>query len=196
ALDDDALLVIQRAWHEHVGDQPQIAAPPTAQAGHAVPLEHDHGAGLQPGLDLDLLVTVERLDRSRDSQGGLREAEVELADEVEPVAHEALVGAYVHVEIACRRAQLAGVPVARDAHGLAVVDARGNVDPERAPHRAPAAAAAIGTGPLRDLPAPGALAARRRAHELPERRAYDLPDGARALTLLAGEHVRAGCGAI
>ena len=46
---------------------------------------------------------------------GLREAEVELADEIEPVAHEALVGPHVHahVEIAGRRAQLAGVPVAR-----------------------------------------------------------------------------------
>ena len=88
--------------------------------------------------------------------------QVELADEVEPVAHEALVGAYVHahVEIAGRRAQLAGVPVAGDAHGLAVVDARGDVDAERAPLRAPAAAAAVGAGPLRDLPAPGAACGR------------------------------------
>ena len=62
--------------------------------------------------------------------------------------------------------------------------------------RAPAAAAAVGAGPLRDLPAPGALAARPRAHELPERRAHDLPDAARAAAFLAGQHVRPGRGAI
>ena len=125
-------------------------------------LEHDHGAGLQPRLDLDLLVAVERLDRARDPEHGLREAEVELADEIEPVAHEALVGAHVHahVEIAGRRAELARVPVAREPHGLAVVDACRDVDAELAPLRAPAAAAAVGAGPLGDLSAPAALAAR------------------------------------
>ena len=153
-----ALLVVERARHQHVRDQPQIAARAAAQARHAVALEHEHGAGLQARLDLDLLLAVERLDRARGAEHGLRERQVELADEIEPVAHEALVGPHVHahVEVAGGRAELAGVAVARDAHGLAVVDARRDVDAELAPLRPPAAAAAVGAGLLRDPPAPAA----------------------------------------
>ena len=153
-----ALLVVERARHEHVGDQPQIAARAAAQARHAVALEHEHGAGLQTRLDLDLLLAVERLDRARGAEHGLREAQVELADEIEPVAHEALVRAHVHahVEVAGRRAELARVAMPREPHGLAVVDARRDVDAELAPLRAPPAAAAVGAGHLGNAPAPAA----------------------------------------
>ena len=132
------------------------------------------------------------------AEHGLREAEVEVADEIEPVAHEALVRAHVHahVEIARRRAELARVPVAGQAHGLAVVDARRDVDAELAPLRAAAAAAAVGAGALGDAPAPAAVAAGHRAHELAERRAHDLAHLAGALALAAGQHLGALGGAV
>src|SRR4029077_21089090 len=132
----------------------------------------------QACLDLDLLLSVERVDRPRRPERVLGEAQVELADEIEPVANEALIRADVRarVEVAGRRAELAGMPVPGDPHRLAVVDARRDVHAQAAPHRTPAAAAAIGARPLRDLPPPCAFAARGRAHELPERRAHALPE--------------------
>ena len=55
--------------------------------------------GWSPGLDLDLLLAVERLDRPGRPEHGFREPEVELADEIEAVAHEALVGPHVHAHV-------------------------------------------------------------------------------------------------
>ena len=106
-----------------------------------------------------------------------------MPDEIEAVANEALVRPHVnaHVEIAGRRAELARMTVPGQPDGLAVVDAGGNVHAELAPLRAPPAAAAVGAGTVRDLTAPAAVAARHRAHELPERRAHDLPHLTRAL---------------
>ena len=142
-----------------------------AQPRHPVALEHDHRAGLEACLDLHLLLAVERLDRAAGPEHGLREPQIEMADEVEALALEALVrfDVHAHVEIAGRGAELARVTEAGQAQGLAVVDAGRDVDADLAALRATAAAAAVGAGLLGDPPAPSALAARHRAHELAER---------------------------
>ena len=156
-------------------------------------LEHDHGTRLQARLDLDLLLAVERLDRPRGAEHGLREPQIELADEVEPVAHEARVGSHVdaQVEIAGRGAQLAGVarPVRRTAWPSSMpIGTR----PRTYALRPASAAAAVGTGRSGIAAATGAAATGRGAHDLPQRRAHDLADLARALAFGARQDLGAG----
>jgi hypothetical protein len=78
-----------------------------------------------------------------------------------------------------------------DAHRLAVVDPRRDVDTDRAAPRAPSAAATVGAGHLGNRAAADAAPARRRAHELPERRAHDLADHAGPVAFAAGQHLGA-----
>ena len=168
---------------------------PPRRRGMPWPLSTITVPGCRPGLDLDLLLAVERLDRAGRAEHGLREPQVEVADEIEAVALEALVRA------ARARARRDRRP-ARRARRRARARSGARAWPSSMP-------AGMSTPSLRRCgrrPRPrqsghgfsgmraaaAALAARHRAHELAERRAHDLPHLAGAVALAAGVHRGAG----
>jgi hypothetical protein len=172
--------------------------PGTPQARHAVPAHHDHLARLRAGRDADLDVAVERRGVEARAERGVRGRDVEHGDEVVAVAQEALVGgdADEDVEVAGRARPARRVPAAAQADALAVGDALGDVDAQRAaPHlAAPPVAVLARLG--RDLALAAADVARRLAHDLAERRARHLLQDADAAAALAGDDRGPGLGAV
>ena len=134
-LDDLALLARQLARDDDVDDRAEVAAAagPTEDR-HALPAQRDGLARLRPGVETDLVRAVERRDADARAERGDGRGHVDHGDEVVAVADEALVLGDVdeHVEVAGRRAGLAGVAVAAQADALAVGDAGRDVDAQRA----------------------------------------------------------------
>ena len=141
------LLVAERLGHvDHHADQ-QVAPAPALDAGHAQAPQPEHAPGLGAVGHDDLdSASVERLERDGDAEGGLARAHVQVVAEVVAVAGEARVGGdpEVDVEVAGGPAAGSGRAVAGQAEGVAVGDARGDVDRVGALDRPPALAPAVG----------------------------------------------------
>src|SRR2546430_6065296 len=65
-----ALLVVEVARHEHVDEDPLVAAPASLQHRHAAAVQDDDFARLRPRRQLELLLPVERRDREGCAQRG------------------------------------------------------------------------------------------------------------------------------
>ena len=102
--------------------------------------------------------------------------QVDLREDVVPLADEARVGlhAHEHVDVAGASAERARVALAGDADALAVVDAGRDVDLELAPLERPARAVALCARMLDDLRRAPGTSGTPRADELAEHAARDL----------------------
>ena len=95
----------------------QVPAALAAQAPHAQAVEDDLVAGLAAGLDGDVLLAVEGLQREDGTQGGRGHGHAQLGVEVVAVALEELVRLLVdlQVEVAVGAAGRAGLAAPRHA---------------------------------------------------------------------------------
>src|SRR5262249_19391906 len=168
------------------------------QHGHAATAEHLHGARLHARVERELDVAVERRHGHRRAERCLHDRQVDLREDVVPLAHEPLVRTHAHedVQIAGPAAERARVPCAGEADALAVVDPRGDLDVER-PLVERAAGAAAGLARVLDDPAgAAALRARHGAHELAEDAARDLLEPPGTAAAPTGRDARAGLDAV
>src|SRR4029453_11288521 len=102
--------------------------PPAAEAvkhGHASATQDTDGPGLRPGLELDLLLALERGDRRAGSQRGVGHRQVDRRVDVVALAPEPVVRPDVdeHVDVARLTPDRAGVSLAGEPDALPVVDA-------------------------------------------------------------------------
>src|SRR3954447_8038250 len=165
-----ALLVVEVVRHEDVDKDPLVAAAVALQDRHAAPAQDDDLARLRPRRQLELLLPVERRDRERGAERGLRERQVDGRVDVVAFAHESLVGTDLHldIDVAGPPADEPGVPRAGQADLLAVVDPRRDLDRQRPLLDDAAGAATLGARPLDPAAGAGARRAGLGADELAE----------------------------
>src|SRR5438067_10984342 len=110
-----------------------VAPAEPLQHRHPAPTKHAHLTGLHAGLELELDVTVEGLNRHGRAQRGLDDRQIDLREDVVALAHEALVrtDANEDVEVARASAERARMALAGETDALAVVDPLRNLDLDR-----------------------------------------------------------------
>src|SRR5262249_46909128 len=136
--------------------------------GDALAAERVEVARLGAALDLERVLAVDRGHRHLGPERGLREGDRELEEDVRLLAREELVRADADhaVQVARRRAGLAGLALAGDAQAHALVDAGRDLDLDLALLADRALAAALGARVAHDLA--GAAAARAAGLDLEE----------------------------
>src|SRR5262245_62079795 len=107
-----------------VDDHPLVAAAAAVEDREALAAQHDLLAGLGPRANLDALLLRDRRHRDLGAQHGVGHRDREPAHHVEAVALEPRVRRHpdLDVQVARRRAAVAGVPAAGQADALAVRD--------------------------------------------------------------------------
>ena len=107
-----------------------VAAAPAADVGHAAALEPEHVAALRPPGDVQPVGAVEGRHLDLGAEGGLREADRHLAEQVVAVALEerVLADQDLDAEVAPRGAGVARLALAAELEPHAALDARGDVD--------------------------------------------------------------------
>src|SRR5262245_20782031 len=163
-----------------------LRAPPEVR--HAAATEADLRAGLGPGLDLEVLVAVDRRHRDRRPEGRLGDRDVGHVVELGPVASELRVGRDVDRDIERARgtAPSADLALVREADLVALVDAGRDRHPERPLALRAALALAGRAGFLDDLALALADRARADVQHLAEHRPAGRPDLAAAAAVVAG----------
>src|SRR4051794_11403228 len=167
------LLVIEVAGRLDV--EVDIEITPTDAAGqvrHAVRTQREHRAGLRPGLDLERLGAVERLDVDGGAERGGRHRQRHVAVQVVAVAGEdrVLPLADLDIEVARRATTRAYLALAGQPQPHAVVDAGRNLDRDGAACAHPPLARTVGAW-VPDLRADAAaLRAGARSDQLTEER--------------------------
>ena len=112
----------------------EVAAPSPLERRHALAAQHVHLARLRAGRDLDLDLAGRAGNRQRGAERRLRHRQVDGGVEVVAVALDAGLrdDADLDEEVARRACELSGMALAANADALAVGDAGGNVDVDRA----------------------------------------------------------------
>ncbi len=166
----------------------QVAAAAAAQVRHAAGVERERGAGLGAGLDGDLLLAVERLQRHGGAEHRRRHRDLQVAVQVVAVTLELRVFPLVDldVEVAGRAAGRADLALAVQPDPHAVLDPGRHLDRQRAPAAHPALAAALPARARDDRAVAAAAGAGARGDHLAEERPGHLLDLAGAPALLAG----------
>ena len=137
-----------------------------------------------PACELELLLAVERRDRDRRAERGLRDRDADGRVDVVALPDEPLVGPDPHldVRVAGVLADDAGMAFAAETDPLAVVDSGRDLDRERSLLDHAAGASTLAARRLDPLAGAGAVGARLRADELAEDTSRHLlePPGAAA----------------
>src|SRR5262249_49162601 len=145
-------------------------------------------------FELELRLAVERGHRDGRAERGVGHGQVDAAEDVVALAHEARVGPDVDadVDVARAPAEHARMPFPGDPDLLAVVDARGHLDLEAALLDRPPGALAVEARMLDDASRSAARRAGLRADELAERRAGHLLQAPATSAGRAADRLRAG----
>src|SRR5215218_8377986 len=186
------LLARELLGHGHLEADQQVAGALAARAGHAPAPDPEDAAVLGAGWNLDRHRTVESRDLEFGPQGSLGEGHGHGDGEVLAAAPEQRVRGDPHLDdqVAGGRPGLAGLALAAEPDGGAVVDSRGDPDPQLAGADLAAGAVAGRAGVVDHRAA--ALAGRARAGE-PEQ-ALVAGDRAPAVAGRAGPRQGAGLG--
>src|SRR5580658_125387 len=196
-LEQLALAFAELGRHDDVDGDELVALGAAAHAGHPAPAQPIDRAGLRSGRHLQRQFAVERGDVHLAAERRLRERDRHVDQHVQPIAPEEMMAgdAQVDVEVAVGTAAHAGLAAAGDADARTVVDARRDADLQRLLLLDAAAAAAIRTRRLHDLPVAAALGAGRLRDELSERRLAHLALNPAPAAAVARNDQRAGLGA-
>ena len=172
----------------------QVPTALAAQAPHTQAVEHDLVAGLAAGLDGDVLLAVEGLQREDGAQGGRGHGHAQLGVEVVAVALEELVRLLVdlQVEVAVGAAGRAGLAAPRHADAGPGGHPGGDGDLQVLAHAGAALAGAVLAGGDDDGAVALAARAGRGGHHLSQQGAGHALDVADAVALGAGDRLGAG----
>ena len=171
----------------------QVPAALAAQAPHAQAVEDDLVAGLAAGLDGDVLLAVEGLQREDGAQGGRGHGHAQLGVEVVAVAFEELVRLLVdlQVEVAVGSAGRAGLAAPRHADTGPGGHPGGDGDLQVLAHPGAALAGAVLAGGDDDGAVALAARAGRGGHHLSQQGAGHALDVADPVALGAGDRLGA-----
>src|SRR5439155_19003633 len=124
-LEQSPLLVCEPPRHDDVDEHAVIAAAEALQHRHPASREDAEFARLRARRKLELDRAGERVGLKRRAERGLGNRQVDRGEYVVALAHEAGVRLHAHtnVDVACTAARVPGVPFARDADLLSVVNA-------------------------------------------------------------------------
>src|SRR5436190_8297530 len=96
-LAEEVPLALREAGgNDDVHEDVEIALRSAAEVRHAPPAQANLGSWLGPGLDLDVLVALDRGDRDRRAEGGLDDRDVRLVEELGALAAEHRMRRDVH----------------------------------------------------------------------------------------------------
>src|SRR5690606_7092538 len=159
-------------------DELVASARAAAEFGDAAAAHPQHAAALDAGVDLEARAALQRGHLHLRTEGGIREGEVEVVVDVEPVAGEVLVRLLLDLdaEVAGRAAALAGVAAAADLEVVALGHARRDLHRDRLLALDAALARAVRARRRDDAALAVARRARLDVDELAEERVGDLPD--------------------
>src|SRR5512133_1027189 len=109
-----------------------VSATEALEHGHAAAAEDANGTGLCPGLEVQLLLTLERDDRRPRTERGLCHRQIYRRVDVVALAHEPFVrpNPHEHVDVARLPSERARMALAREPDALPVVDAWRNLHVE------------------------------------------------------------------
>ena len=112
--------------HDDVDEHAVVAPAEALEHGHAAAAENANGAWLRPGLEVELLLALQRRDRRSRAERGLGHRQVDRRVDIVALTHEPLVWADPdeHVDVARLPAERARMALAREPDSLSVVDAR------------------------------------------------------------------------
>src|SRR6185369_9761157 len=169
-----------------------------AEVRHASPAQPDLGAGLRSGLDLDLLVAVDRRHRDRRPEGRLGDRDVGLVEQLGALAPEVRVGRDVNgdVQRARRTAAHADLALVREPDLVALVDPGRDRDAEGPLPLRPSLAVARLAGLADELALAVAFRAGRDVDHLAEHRPARRADLAAPAAVVARDRLGARLGAV
>src|SRR3990172_1309823 len=130
-----ALLVAELGGHGDAGADQEVAASAAVEVGHSLAPQDKDAAGLGAGRHLERVrLAVQRGHLRLAAQGGLRQVQLQIVDQVVLVALELRVRPHgdADVEVAGPAAVGADVALAGEPHLRAVADAGGDLDQELA----------------------------------------------------------------
>src|SRR5690606_24613228 len=190
------LLRVELGRRTHVQVHVQVAAPVASQTRHPARPQPQRRPGLGARFDVDDLFAVQRLDRQPGAQRRRGHRHADSAVQVVALAGEDIVRPLVnlHVKIAGGATARAHLPLLRQTDAHAVLDARRNLDGQRAAGPDPAVAATGRAGVRDDRAVPLADRAWAGRDDLAEEGALDGLHLAAPATRLARGQVGAGGG--
>jgi len=98
-LEEAALLRGDLSRHCDIDEYPVVAAPETLEDGHALATEHANLARLRARVELELLGAVDGLDLEAGAERCVDDGEVDLGEDVVPLADEARVLANADLDV-------------------------------------------------------------------------------------------------
>src|SRR5829696_8478500 len=193
-----ALLPRQLRRDDHVRDHVEVAPGGLApEVGYPAAAKPDLGAGLGPGLDLDVgVLPVDRRHLDARPERRLRDRQLRLVEQLGALALEGRVVRDVHRDVQAPRgaASRPDLALAREADLVPFVDSRRDGHPKAPPPLGAALAVARVAGVLDDPALAATAGTGRCADHLPEHRLADRTDLAASLALRALDGVGPGLG--
>ena len=107
---------VHRGGHMDIHDHQQVAASVTVHIRNAFSAQSQHFAGLRARFDFNFGLRVNRRHLHRSAERSLREGNIQIVNQIVPVANEILVGFLFdqHEQVAVHAAVTRGIAFAAD----------------------------------------------------------------------------------